>query len=104
MLWPSRGLPPQGGGKYLENGCVYSAKDMPGKFGVDVFFSDPKLPKDVAIEYELNCRFVMNIINTCCGLQEVVVGKQLDVSCSTVFTLDEVNKALKRLGKLPIRK
>jgi len=89
--------------RYRKFGCVYRAIDTPGFKNWGAIFRTLKDNRTARVEIEFACRFVLNIIDTCCDSNNVVVdSKILDFHCRTIIDLKSINDYLKKIMQEPI--
>ena len=64
---------------------MYRMEDLPGSHNLKAEFRGANNPR---IQYEMNCRFLFNVIDT--SDNSIVWSQVKDISCSTIITRDTV--------------
>ena len=66
--------------RYHDDGCKYTSYDFPGPTDLNQFFSDEP---GTFIEFSMELRFVLNVIDTSGSVVDVIIH---DILCNRVLT------------------
>ncbi|MCL4207811.1 MAG: hypothetical protein KJ000_35445, partial [Pirellulaceae bacterium] len=70
--------------RYHDAGCKYTSYDFPGQTHLNEFFSNER---GTFLEFSIELRFILNVIDTCCLAPGMVVESRIhDIYCNQMLT------------------